>query len=306
MSRPIRVLPGVIGPISVALTMIGALASRIPMKLGPVSVALPGPAAEGQRPVTDAWQRVTQAEQFVADLAHDLRSGLTAALSALELLTTRRAQLDARGQEVLDLLAEEMQQQRRLLAELLELGRAQARDADAGPTALVPAVRDTTARQRHRAPVEVQAGASDVCVPMHPLRIGRILANLLDNADRHAGGATALHVGRTGDRAWVAVEDAGPGVPRDAREHIFARFRAGPAPGGRPGSHLGLALCREHARQSGGDLLVEGRHGGGARFVLVLPVAEPSPSSTSPGTTGSRPVPGVRQGDAAVAEAGLE
>ena len=45
-------------------------------------------------------------------------------------------------------------------------------------------------------------------------------ADLLDNADRHGGGATAVRMGRTSSHAWLAVEDAGRGVPPEQREYV--------------------------------------------------------------------------------------
>jgi len=71
------------------------------------------------------------------------------------------------------------------------------------------------------------------------------------------------------------VEDAGPGVPADEREQIFERFvRGSAARGGRPGggSGLGLSLVSEHVRVHEGRVWVEERAGGGARFVVELPV----------------------------------
>jgi signal transduction histidine kinase len=223
-----------------------------------------------------AATREAQAENFVAALAHDLRSGMSVALTAHEMLTKRRAALDARGQEALDLLADELSRQRQLLVDLLDLVRARAGARPPASIALLPAVHDAVRRQRHRVAVQARPRADTALVAIHPVPLTRIVSNLLDNADRHAGGATAVQVGCSGDRAWVAVEDAGPGVPQDQRERVFTRFATAPNTT-KSGVHLGLALSRQHARWAGGDLLVTDRDGGvGARFVLLLPVAPPN------------------------------
>jgi two-component system sensor histidine kinase ChvG len=97
----------------------------------------------------------------------------------------------------------------------------------------------------------------------------RILDNLLDNALRYSkkGDVITLTCATSEDRAMVSVEDQGPGVPEEAREAIFSAYRACGAPqGGHFG--LGLAFCRAVARAYGGDVRVESREGGGARFVL--------------------------------------
>jgi len=223
-----------------------------------------------------AANRQAQTEGFIAALAHDLRSGMTVALTAQEILADRRAALDADGQEALDLLTGELSRQQQLMVDLLDLARAQARARLAPTLALLPVVREAVRRHRHQVAVQVRPEATTARVALHPVQLARIVSNLLDNADLHAGGATAVQVGCTGDRVWVAVEDAGPGVPEDHRERVFARFATAPdasQPAG--GAHLGLALSRQHARWAGGDLLVEDRDGGGARFVLLLPAAPP-------------------------------
>lgn len=223
-------------------------------------------------------------EGFAAALGHDLRSGMTATLAAETVVARRRNQLDPRGRHALDLLTEELGRQQRLLLDLLDLARAAIDPPARRLTGLLPLVEEVV--RRHRSPVELHAqpGASAALVSIHPVRLGRIVANLLDNADRHAGGATAVRVGRTGNQAWVAVEDDGPGVPPAQREHIFTRFRTTPPAATVPepeqeGPALSLALGRQHARIAGGDLLVEDRDRGGGRFLLLLPAMQAEDSS---------------------------
>jgi signal transduction histidine kinase len=110
------------------------------------------------------------------------------------------------------------------------------------------------------------------------VRLERVVANLLDNARRHGKGLVRLGVVRRDGRARVEVDDAGPGVPAEAREHVFERFARG-SPADRDatdsGAGLGLALVSQHVRRHDGRTWVEERPGGGARFVVELPeVAE--------------------------------
>jgi signal transduction histidine kinase len=110
--------------------------------------------------------------------------------------------------------------------------------------------------------------------------MGRVIANLLDNADRYAGGATAVTIDRLEGMVQVAVEDRGDGVAESDREIIFDRFSRGGEGGNRStdsGVGLGLALVDEHVRLHGGSVWVEDRLDGesGARFVVELPIVEP-------------------------------
>ncbi len=230
-------------------------------------------AATARQQVDELTRTVTHLEHFLAGLAHDLRGGMSAALTASEVVAHRRGQLDPTGQEALDLLVDELAREHRLLVDLLNLTLA-ATEADPQPsTALLPLVQEVVRQRRRRIQVQTDGVAQSVEVGVHPVQLRRILLNLLDNADRHGAGAVRVEIRRIGDRAHVAVEDAGPGVPAHQREAIFHRFRT-PVSATRSGTHLGLALSHGHARAAGGDLRVEDRPGGGARFVLALPVSQ--------------------------------
>ena len=112
-------------------------------------------------------------------------------------------------------------------------------------------------------------------------RFARVLANLLDNADKYAGGATEVTLELRGEVVQIAIEDRGNGVPEAEREVIFDRFSRGSESGNRAsdsGVGLGLALVDEHVRLHGGQVWVEDRRDGqpGARFVVELPGGAPA------------------------------
>ena len=103
------------------------------------------------------------------------------------------------------------------------------------------------------------------------------MANLLNNADIHAGGPILVSVDRKGAWVEIVVEDEGPGVGFTEREHIFERFYRGAVSGRRgttSGVGLGLALAAEHVQAHGGAIRVENRLEGGARFVVALPIVD--------------------------------
>ena len=133
-------------------------------------------------------------------------------------------------------------------------------------------------------PVMYDEDVSEVVVQVDKRRFGRVIANLLDNAEKYAGGATRRRPStRVDDAVQIAVEDDGPGVPEEERDRIFDRFSRGSESGNAltdSGVGLGLALVDEHVRLHGGRVWVEDRRGEqvGARFVVELPMVEVAPT----------------------------
>ena len=137
-------------------------------------------------------------------------------------------------------------------------------------------------------PVRYDPEVAETVVRVDKRRMGRVIANLLDNADRYAGGATAVTIDRLDGMVQVAVEDRGDGVAESDREIIFDRFSRGGEGGNRStdsGVGLGLALVDEHVRLHGGRVWVEDRLDGeaGARFVVELPIVEPPKDESDSG-----------------------
>jgi signal transduction histidine kinase len=116
--------------------------------------------------------------------------------------------------------------------------------------------------------------AGSPTVPCDSEGIHRALLNVITNAlDAVEGVATPrveVKVWVDGTWAEIAVEDSGPGIPVDQREAIFKPFVSTK---GSRGTGLGLPVSRKILREHGGDLVVEGAPGGGARFVMRIPVA---------------------------------
>jgi signal transduction histidine kinase len=162
-----------------------------------------------------------------------------------------------------------------MVLDLLELSRMDVGIADVHreETDLVEFVQRVATRyDMNDLPVVVSGGSSPIA-NIDKRRFERIVANLLENARLHGGGATrvtieGVHPGRT----RLAVEDAGPGVAPSERARIFERFTRGSAGRTRVGgTGLGLALVAEHARAHGGQVWVEDVPSGGARFVVEIP-----------------------------------
>ncbi len=237
--------------------------------------------------VDQLQERIEREARFNSDVSHELRSPLTTLGASLEVLEADRDKLPVRSQRALQLLGDDLRRFQRMVADLLEMSRADAGSVDVfleevNVSELVQRSVETGMGhmdgQRHGAPPEVciDPAVGTWRVGVDKRRFERVMVNLMENADHYGGGVTEIAVGPGGgENVDVSVDDAGPGIDPAERAKVFERFYRGSASGRRgtgTGSGLGLALVAEHMRVMHGSVRVESSAAGGARFVLTLPV----------------------------------
>ncbi len=224
-------------------------------------------------------ERIERDGRFASDVSHELRSPLTTLSASIEVLQGRRDEMPERAQAALDLLVGDVQRFTTMVEDLLEISRFDGGNASlhldnvriAELVVLAVGLRDRPV------PVEVEPAAAACMAQVDKRRLVRVLANLLDNAEAYAGGATVVNVEAADTDVRIAVTDAGPGVDPGERDRVFERFSRGGAVAGQrstsEGVGLGLALVREHVGLHGGRVWVEDApDGAGARFVVELPL----------------------------------
>jgi two-component system sensor histidine kinase KdpD len=240
-------------------------------------------AAERERLERDALEAETLRRSDLVKTAvlravsHDLRSPLTAIQTAVDGLRSSSLAISAEEREALLVaIQEETRRLERLVQNLLDLSRLQARAArpaaDLWPVdELVGQALAELGDPADRVVVSVPASIPPVRVDSG--QIERVLVNLLENALKFSPEGSPVHVSASATRneVLVRVTDQGPGVaPRDL-ERIFEPFEHGP--GAARGTGLGLAICRGFAEANGGRVWAESQAGEGAIFVLALPAA---------------------------------
>ena len=220
--------------------------------------------------------------RFVAAASHELRTPVAIVRASAEILD-REGLIAVDGQPLVADIVSETDRMGRLVGDLLALASAEAGavSVELQPLELIGWLTDLGRR------TESMAGAHDLTVDLRlPVatqvtvdadedRVTQLMLILVDNAIEHspAGGSITLELGASGGGATLSVSDQGAGVPRAERERIFEPFAR--LPGERrttTGSGLGLAIARQLAARHHGDLIVEDATGGGARFVLRLPL----------------------------------
>jgi signal transduction histidine kinase len=209
--------------------------------------------------------------EFVADAAHELRSPLTNMRAQIEV--SQRLGERADWPAVADDVLADTSRLARLVEDLLLLARSDEASRLTRPEAVQLGALVREVAERYPT-VTSEVGPTPLWTNGDPDALRRVLANLLDNAVRHARSTVSVGVRADGAYQVITVTDDGPGIPAEDRDRVFDRFtrlddaRARDA----GGAGLGLAIVRELVRRHGGTVAL-GDAGPGLRIELRLPAA---------------------------------
>jgi two-component system OmpR family sensor kinase len=227
--------------------------------------------------------------QFLADASHELRTPLASIRGYAELFRMGATRDQAGSERAMRRIEEESARMGVLVEDLLTLARLDEEpERDREPVDLAALASDAVQDARARAPRRQIALDTDESATVRgdPLQLRQILTNLLGNALVHTPDGTPVEVEVTSaaGEVRITVRDHGPGIPAEAREHLFERFwrRERGRERGRAGSGLGLAIVQGIIAAHHGRITVGETPGGGAEFLVVLPVSQASPVSQLP------------------------
>jgi two-component system sensor histidine kinase MprB len=207
--------------------------------------------------------------QLVADASHELRTPLTSLRTNIEVLAGERSLPPADRERLLGDVVEQLGEMTSLIAELIELARAEQHPEEAEDVRLDLLTAGAVERaQRNRPNVSFTTDLEETMVHGAPSTIERAVANLLDNAAKWSldGGEVEVSV-REGE---VTVRDHGPGISEEDLPYVFDRFYRASSARGLPGSGLGLAIVKQVADAHGGQVAAEPAEGGGTLMRLRL------------------------------------
>nr|WSY48989.1 HAMP domain-containing histidine kinase [Streptomyces sp. NBC_00886] len=222
---------------------------------------------------------VDRQRRFTADASHELRTPLACLRTELELALNSPESAD--WPQVVGAAHDDTIRLQTLMENLLLLARLDAEHAEGRtwsgtPVDLTDLVREEIARRpASRVTLHAVTGSDPLLVPGRPALIARVLANLLDNAERHATSSVTVHLTHDTDRgeAVLDVEDDGPGIPAPDRARIFQRFTRLDDARARDtgGFGLGLAIAHDVALLHNGTLTLAPPDGT-TRFTVRLPL----------------------------------
>lgn len=225
-----------------------------------------------------AFERVRS--EFVLRASHELRTPVTGMHMAFGLLRERISfPPEARENDLLDTIGEEMHRLTQLINDLLNFSRYQSglQKLELQPCNLDELFERAQGRFAEQAAGKQIELIRELEAPLPRIQadiaqLDRVLDNLLHNAIRHtaSGGRIRLHARRHAERVIISVEDNGEGIAYGQQGRIFEPFvQVGRKKGG---AGLGLALCKEIVQLHGGRMGVFSRPGQGTQFYMALPV----------------------------------
>jgi two-component system OmpR family sensor kinase len=250
-------------------TEVGRLGIALNRMLGQIETAF-----ASQR---DSEERL---RRFLADAAHELRTPLASIRGYAELFRMGAASDPEDVSKAMSRIESEAARMGVLVQDLLTLARLdESPDIAREPVDLVDLLRDAQADALAQSPG--REIILDVGRPVVVLgdgdRLRQVITNLIQNALVHTDGGVAidLRAGVDGGEAVLEVRDHGAGLPPGAAEHVFERlWRTEAGRGrGRAGAGLGLAIVAEIVAAHGGGVSASDAPGGGASFVIRLPLA---------------------------------
>jgi two-component system OmpR family sensor kinase len=229
---------------------------------------------------------IERQRRFASDASHQLRTPLTAMLAAVD-VSLRHDRPAETYQHVLELVQRRGRELTMIVETLLLLARGE-KEALAGFHAidLRECCRERLERwQNHERAdnLHLQVGSTAIVAQSHPLLVGQVVDNLIDNACKYseAGTAVSVYVATEGNSAVVSVVDQGPGICQEELSRVFEPFFRGSQAKrlSRSGAGLGLSIAERLATLAGGRLEVESGPSTGSIFRFVLPrVSTGSPS----------------------------
>jgi signal transduction histidine kinase len=233
-------------------------------------------AAEFNDLIARQEQVADRLRRFTGDAAHELRSPVASIRVQAE-VAVANPDADLAQETLADILAE-AERLSALLDGLLTLARSDAGElSPAEPMELVSEARAAIARLPAGSPeARVSGVAGQAWAHAAPAEVELILNNLLRNACRYARTQIVVSVLASRSTVRVVVDDDGPGIAPDRRDHVFDRFYrvADDRARSSGGTGLGLAMVAEAVRRRGGDVFVGESPEGGARFQVTWRVAE--------------------------------
>lgn len=217
-------------------------------------------------------------DEFIGMVSHELKTPLTIIIGALNVVETEGISPDE-SKELIHDASTSAEELAAMVDNLLELSRYQSNrlSLQTIQTQIDPVVRTVVQRlqnrsSKHQLVVDIPSDLPDARVD--PIRIERVLQNLVDNAIKYSpdGGEVRIFAHNSDKALVIGVSDEGTGISPEDQTRLFKSFERLGAVNGIPGTGLGLRVCRILVEAHDGRIWVESELGKGSTFLFSLPV----------------------------------
>lgn len=229
-----------------------------------------GLLAEGFNHMSDKIQSMlSEKEQLLLDVSHELRSPITRAKLALELIDDEKSKTD---------IQDDLRQMESMITELLESARLNNLNSslsreDISLNALIQSLVENYAASN----VGIKFIASEeVRLTADPDRLQICLRNIIENALKYSQNQSRpveIEIKELSDKVQIDITDFGIGVPKSDQQHIFEPFyRVDKSRNSKTGGYgLGLSLCKKIVNAHGGEIFLDSVENSKTCFTLLFP-----------------------------------
>jgi two-component system, NtrC family, sensor histidine kinase HydH len=214
-------------------------------------------------------ERLATFGQLVGSIGHELRNPLGVIESSLYILKGRMGN-DERARKHAERIGEQLTIANQIISDLLDMIRDRPLEHDRVDVAALVAAAAAAVRRPDQVSLEIEGFSDLPPIQADASKLRQVLVNLVDNAVHAVGESGQVRVsGRvTGEHLLLTVEDNGPGVDASIRSRLFEPLITTKT----KGIGLGLPLVKRIVERHGGTVAYESRSGGGARFMVRLPL----------------------------------
>ncbi|MDD2740890.1 MAG: ATP-binding protein [Rhodocyclaceae bacterium] len=240
--------------------------------------------AESFKRLEEAKEKAEEASRlkssFLANMSHELRTPLNGILGFAELIKSEASEPDA--QEYAEVILNSGTHLLNLVNEILDLSKIEAGELSFNyqNTPLNSLLNEAAMAHQSTATAKQLSLTLELAetlpgtIETDPTRLLQILNNLLSNAVKFTDqGSITVRASRSGSDIAFAVADTGPGIPPEAREQVFEKFKQleNFLTRQHDGTGLGLALVKQLVEHMGGRITLESEIGLGSTFTVYLP-----------------------------------